>query len=91
MSPIFLRITVDSKRAELSLKRKIKSTDWCPISNKVIGNGQHIDEINYHLDDLKVRIRRIQAEYVSQGQPYSAVTIKNKLLNKGITTKKYCS
>lgn len=83
MSPLFLRITVDSKRVELSLKRKIKPKDWCPISNKVIGNGQHIDEINYHVDDLKVRIRRIQAEYVSQGQPYSAATLKNKLLNKG--------
>ena len=83
MSPLFLRITVDSKRAELSLKRKIKPTNWCPISNKVISKDPKADEINYHLDDLKVRIRRIQAEYVSQGQPYSAVTIKNKLLNKG--------
>lgn len=83
MSPLFLRITVDSKRAELSLKRKIKVKDWCPISNRVIGKDPKADEINYHLDDLKVRIRRIQAEYVSQGQPYSAVTIKNKLLNKG--------
>lgn len=83
MSPLFLRITVDSKRAELSLKRKIKPKNWCPISNKVIGKGQHVDEINNHLDDLKVRIRQIQAEFVSQGQPYSSVTLKDKLLNKG--------
>lgn len=83
MSPLFLRITVDSKRTELSLKRKVKLKNWCAISNRVIGKGQNADEINNHLDDLKVRLRRIQAEYVSQGQPYSAVTIKNKLLNKG--------
>lgn len=83
MSPLFLRITVDSKRAELSLKRKVKPKNWCPVSNRVIGKGPHIDEINNYLDDLKVRIRRIQAEHVSQGQPYSALTIKNRLLNKG--------
>ncbi|MDT0606305.1 site-specific integrase [Croceitalea rosinachiae] len=83
MSPLFLRITVDSKRVELSLKRKVRPKNWCPISNRVIGKGQNTDEINNHLDDLKVRIRRIQAEFVSQGQPYSAVTVKDKLLNKG--------
>ena len=83
MSPLFLRITVDGKRAELSLKRKVNSEQWCSISNKVKGNGPTKDEVNGYIDELKFRIRRIQGEFVAQEKPFTASMLKGRLLNKG--------
>ncbi|UII81633.1 site-specific integrase [Flagellimonas sp. CMM7] len=83
MSPLFLRITVDSKRVELSLKRKVDPEDWCPNSGKVKGRGPIREEINGYLDELRIRIRRIQGEFVAQAKPYTASMLKGRLLNKG--------
>ncbi|MFC4221771.1 site-specific integrase [Flagellimonas marina] len=83
MSPLFLRITVDGKRVELSLKRKVDPNDWCPNSGKVKGRGQTPEEINGYLDELRTRIRRIQGEFVAQEKPYTASMLKERLLNKG--------
>ena len=83
MSPLFLRITVDGKRAELSLKRKVNPEQWCSISNKIKGNGPIKDELNDYIDELKFRIRRIQGEFVAMEKPYTASILKERLLNKG--------
>ncbi|WP_222982546.1 site-specific integrase [Flagellimonas meishanensis] len=83
MSPLFLRITVDSKRAELSLKRKVDPENWCPNSSKVKGRGWIPEEINGYLDELRTRIRRIQGDFVAQAKPYTASMLKGRLLNKG--------
>lgn len=83
MSTIFLRITVDGKRAELSLKRKVKPNTWCSISNRVIGRSPKVNEINNYLDELRICVRQIQGEFVLKKQPFTASIVKDRLLNKG--------
>ncbi|PCE63113.1 site-specific integrase [Sediminicola luteus] len=84
---LFLRITVDGKRAELSLKRKVNPKTWCPISGKIKEKGLVSKEINDYIDELKVRVRQFQGDFVIKGQPYTASTIKSCLVNKGADSK----
>ncbi len=81
---IFLRITVDGKRSEVSVKRKIDPLFWCSVSNKAkpTGSNPNIAELNRFLDEIKARVYRIQSEFVTHGKPYTAAMIKNKFLNR---------
>ncbi len=51
-SLIYLRITVDFKRTEISVQRKVKPLDWDSISGKVRDTAEHALEINKHLDEI---------------------------------------
>ena len=81
---IFFRITVDGKRAEVSVKRKTYPEDWCPILNKVKAKGSNLKivALNRYLDEIKARIYRIQSKFVTDGRPYTASMIKSKFLNR---------
>ena len=81
---IFLRITVNRQRSEVSVKRKTYLEDWCPISNKVKVKGSNPEnvELNRYLDEIKNRVYRIQSKLVARGKPYTASIIKNKFLNR---------
>ncbi|MEM1260338.1 MAG: site-specific integrase, partial [Bacteroidota bacterium] len=81
-APIFLRITANATRCELSLKRKVEPSNWCSVSEKIkpMGSNPNVDEINRHLEQVKAKIYRIQSQLVIQGKPFSAATIKTKFL-----------
>ncbi|HET8736390.1 MAG TPA: phage integrase SAM-like domain and Arm DNA-binding domain-containing protein, partial [Pricia sp.] len=84
LARIYLRITVDGRRTEISVKRKIAPDQWCAISNraKTKGFNQVNKQLNRYLDEIKARIYGIQSEYVTEGRPYTATTIKDKFLNR---------
>ncbi|HET8837666.1 MAG TPA: Arm DNA-binding domain-containing protein [Flavobacteriaceae bacterium] len=44
-APIYLRITVDGKRSEISCKRAIEITKWSKEANKAIGRTEEIREL----------------------------------------------
>ena len=82
--PIFLRITVDGKRCELSIKRKVNPSIWCPESNslKSRGSNPRLDDLNNYMDDIKTRLYKIHGNLMSKGKPFTAIMLKNKFLNK---------
>ncbi|MDB2462641.1 Arm DNA-binding domain-containing protein, partial [Algibacter sp.] len=43
---IYLRITVNGKRCEISIKRKIDSTRWNSISGTLNGNSEEAYQLN---------------------------------------------
>jgi len=51
-APIFVRITVDSKRAAISLKLKVPINLWDPRRNRVRGSGKKAKFINEYLDEV---------------------------------------
>jgi site-specific recombinase XerD len=59
MATIYLRITVNGKRAEVSTMRKIGLTKWNAKANKVIGYGIEARQTNRRLDIIKNRIYEI--------------------------------
>lgn len=56
-APLYVRITVNGQRAEISLKRKIKITNWSAIKNRVKGTNQEARTINEYLNQVQKGIR----------------------------------
>lgn len=79
-SPIYLRITVDGKRTEFSIKRFVEPEKWSTVQNKIKGNSEEARTINTYLDILKSRIYEIQKDLIHSGKLVNGEVIKNILL-----------
>jgi len=80
---IYLRITVNGKRSELSIQRKVSLEKWNLGSGKVKGYSIEAQEINLYIDTISNKINKIQQNFVENNIPYSAEKIKNQYLGKG--------
>ena len=79
-SPIYLRVTVDSKRTEFSIKRFVETHKWSSEQNKMKGNSEESRTLNTYLDILKSRIYEIQKDLIHSGKEVNGEAIKNILL-----------
>ena len=79
-SPIYLRITVDGKRTEFSIKRFVEPEKWSTVQNKMKGNSEEARTINTYLDIFKSRIYEIQKDLIHFGKLVNGEVIKNILL-----------
>lgn len=77
---IYVRVTVNGKRAEISLQRKIPIESWNTSSGRAIGYKSWVKTLNRYLDDVKAKLQKIQGEYVLKGRPYTARMIKRDFL-----------
>lgn len=55
-SPIYARITVDGKRLNISLKRKINIKLWSPDKQRAKGTSINAREINQYLDEVHAQL-----------------------------------
>ena len=60
--PIYLRITIDGKRTEISSKRTIEAERWSIEANKAIGRTEDIRELNAYLDSLTTKVYQSQTK-----------------------------
>ncbi|MFH4965451.1 site-specific integrase [Gaetbulibacter sp. M235] len=81
---IYLRITVDGKRAELSINRKIHVNNWNSHANLSRGNNYESQEINRHIATIKNKIYSIEQQLINKGKHITAQGLKNLYL--GIDT-----
>lgn len=77
---IYLRITVDGQRKEISVKRKIEKEKWCSISNKAIGRTPDIRELNAYIDTLTSKVYQCHRAMIQDDKTVTAETLKNKVL-----------
>ena len=66
MATIYLRITVNGKRAEVSTLRKIPISKWNAKANRVIGYSIEARQANRQLDIIKNRIYEIYQNLLNQ-------------------------
>jgi integrase len=79
--PIYLRITVDGKRAEISAKRYCDDPDkWNSSSGRINGNKESTKTVNNHLEFLQNRVYSIHTELLQKNISITADLIKGKLL-----------
>lgn len=78
-APIYLRITVDGNRAEISTSRRIDIQKWNSSANKGVGRTESIREINEYLNILTSKVYKIQKDLVLEDIEYNANTIKDIL------------
>lgn len=86
-APIYLRITVNGKRSEFSIKRKVLLSRWNSEAGKVRGTTIDIRELNKYMDTIKVKIYKIQETLSENQELVTADIIKNIYLGKGIKHK----
>lgn len=58
-APIYLRITMNGERSEISIMRSIDPSKWNSGAGKVKGMGEHAQSINKLIDTLRANIYNI--------------------------------
>jgi site-specific recombinase XerD len=76
-APIYLRITVDGKRSELSIKRKIILSRWNTEAGKMRGTTSNIRELNKYIDSIRNKIYKIHEKLNENESTITAEIIKN--------------
>jgi site-specific recombinase XerD len=76
--PIYLRITVNGKRSEISISREINPHKWNSEAGRVIGNNENAKALNVYLDTLKNKVYDAQRKLIDAGEIITAESLKNK-------------
>src|ERR1700722_8830230 len=84
--PIYLRITVDGKRAEHSIQRTIHPDKWNNKGGRAIGNKEEFKTLNTYIDTLRTKVYEHQKKLIDRNELVTAEALKNGLL--GISEKK---
>ena len=87
MIPIILRITVNGKRCELGIKRKVLLSNWNSEAGKVRGQKNDVRELNRYMDALKVKVHKIYETLYENQDLISSEIIKSIYLGKAIRHK----
>ncbi|SDE53366.1 Site-specific recombinase XerD [Pricia antarctica] len=81
--PIYLRLTVNGKRSELSISRKVDPEKWSARTGKMRGTNLEANELNSYLDAVRNKINKIHARLVDEDRPFNSSDIKNLYVGKG--------
>ena len=72
---IYARITVDGRRAEISLKRYVSVNDWDETRGRVIGFSQKARLLNSYLDEVYVQLMDSHKQLLGEGKVITAQAI----------------
>lgn len=86
-APIYARITVDGKRAEISIKKDIDTSNWSFGKGMAKGKGDEIRMLNTYLEQIRSRMVEGYQQLQLKKQLITAELIKNKFL--GIEEKEH--
>ena len=75
--PIYLRLTVNGKRSELSISRKVDPEKWNAKTGRMRGSGSEAVQLNQYLDMVRAKVNKIHFQLVDEGNPFTARDIKN--------------
>lgn len=79
---IYVRITVDGQRVNISLKRKIDITTWDEKLQRASGRGKDARILNQYLNDVQTKIQRIYEQFQSEGIGLNSQMIKARFLGE---------
>ena len=77
--PVYLRITVNGKRAEFSTGKDVDISKWSSELSRLKGNSEEVRIINKHFDVLQSKVLEIENSLLLSGEPFDAADIKNTL------------
>jgi site-specific recombinase XerD len=79
-APIYCRITINGKRAEISTKRFTEPEKWSSSSSSIKGKSEEDRTINAHLDNIRSSIHTHYTQLSTLGKFITAETLKNNFL-----------
>jgi site-specific recombinase XerD len=84
--PIYLRVTIEGKRFEVTTNRCVESFKWQAKAEKVKGNTDEARSINSYFDLLKHKIYNYQREILKEDKAFCVENLRQKWF--GITEQK---
>ncbi len=79
---IYLRITVDGKRSELSIRRKVPIEKWNVSTGMVKGYSLESKEINRYIETIKSKIYHHHQRFIDEGKEITAEKLRNAYTGK---------
>jgi hypothetical protein len=80
--PIYMRITVEGKRAEVSIKRECDPSEWNTGASRVKGTKEKARALNAYIDDWLASVYDAEKELILANIPITANSLKKKLLGE---------
>src|SRR3546814_2172595 len=80
--PVYLRITVNGKPAEISAGRECEPGCWNSRSGRMNGTREAAKALNTYLDVLQTKVYDAHRSLIEAGTEITAQGIKNKLTGK---------
>jgi site-specific recombinase XerD len=82
-SPIYLRITLNGQRTEISTNRSILEENWNKHSERAKGNREEVRIFNGYLDSLSIKVKRCFNDLLDSGDFFDVNDLKNSMNGKG--------
>ena len=79
-APIFMRITVDAIREEISIQRSINLSDWVEKKCCAKPTNSKNKELNHYLEHIRYRLYEIQKELEDENKTVTAELLKNRYM-----------
>jgi site-specific recombinase XerD len=80
--PVYLRITINSERTELSVNREFDPHRWNKKAGRAMGTKEDARTLNAYLDALQIKVHEVHRELIEAKQIVTAERLKNKLSGK---------
>jgi len=80
---VYLRITVDGERREVSIKRQWIPNEWNSRTGRAAEIKEEAIELNRYLDTVSNKVHQAQRNVIDEGKQVTAEKIKNILTGKG--------
>lgn len=84
MAVVYVRITVNGRRAEISLKSKVSINNWDEAKGRAKGKREEIVKLNSHMEQVRSLIFDCYQELIQQNKPVSVNAVKAKYLGEDI-------
>lgn len=80
--PIYLRITIAGKRAEISTGRNCEPGRWNSSAGRAAGTREAVVSLNVYLDTLQARVQEAHRQLLEAGQEVTAENVKIRFSGK---------
>lgn len=80
--PIYLRITLDSERTEISINREFDPKRWNQTTGRAIGTKEDARSLNDYLESLQLKLYELHRSFNQNEEEYTLQQLKNKFLGR---------
>ena len=67
-APIYVRVTVNGKRSEMSIKQFVEPSKWNPIKQRLNGSNYHLKTINKSIELVVNKINEIHNSLIQNNK-----------------------
>lgn len=80
--PIYLRLTINGQRAEMSISRECQPERWNSDAGLARGTTEEVKALNACISILQGKIHQYHNQLLATGEPITAESLKNKVAGK---------